>query len=362
MEKLIVDRIEDLTRFEEIKNDWEQLYGSDPNSNVYISWNWMYGCFSFPSSEWMVLGVKDTDTSCYVAFLPLTFYYHGAYGIYPIRQIVYGGKPLSVYSGFLCSPDFEFEAIRKLAYYVQSNLKWDIFHFKWIKDPRIGIFMHTFQHFKYLVRESKSLTALIITLPDDYETYLYNYLSKRTRHTIKVRTKYILENKNFILRYANAETIDKDLDALCDLWLKRWGQKHQMEWYKHIFRHLFENNLLRLSVIYDGDVPVSAVACSIDPVNRFYNAIITSYNRDYSKIAPGFVLFAESIKQAIEQNYKYYDFTVGLDLYKRAFGPELYETKNVSITRKNIKTFVAIKIAKNVKRILKKLLKKKNKQ
>ncbi len=357
MEKLIVDRIDDLAGFEEIKNGWEKLYESDPNSNVYISWLWMYGCFSFPSSEWIVLGVKNADTSSYVAFLPLTSFNHGAFGIYPVRQIVYGGKPVSVYSGFLCSPDFEFNAIRELASYIQSNLKWELFHFNWIKDPRLGIFMHTFSHSKFIVRESKSLTALIITLPDNYQIYLSSYISKKIRHAIRVRTKHILENKNFILRYANAETINKDLDALCELWFNRWKHKNNMEWYRYILRIFFENDLLKLSVIWYGDTPVSALACTIDPVNRFYNSIITSYNPEYSKLGPGIVLFSESIKNAIELHYKYYDFTVGLDPYKRAFGPEQYETKNISIIRKNIKTFIVLGVAKRTKRILKKMKK-----
>ncbi len=357
MEKLIVERIDALSKFKEIKNQWEQLYSSDPNSNVYISWLWKYSCFSFSSSKWTVLGVRNTDTSSYVAFLPLTFYNHESFGFYGIRQIVYGGKPVSVYSGFLCSPDFEFDAIRKLAFYIQSNLKWDLFHFNWIKDPRLEIFMHTFSHYRFVVRESKSLTSLIITLPENYQTYLYNYISKKTRHAIRVRTNYILENKNFILRYANRETIDKDIDALCTLWFNRWKHKNQMECYRYILRNFFENDFLKLSVIWDGDTPVSALACTIDPVNNFYNSIITSYNPVYSKIAPGFVLFAESIKQAIEQHFKCYDFTVGSDAYKRAFGPEQYETRNISVIRRNIKTFIILKMAKDAKRTIKKILK-----
>jgi len=359
VEKLIVDRINDLSRFKEIKKDWEQLYGSDPNSNVYISWHWMYGCFSFPSSEWTVLGVKNTDTSSYVAFLPITFYNHGAYGIYPIRQIVYGGKPVSVYSGFLCSPDFEFDAIRKLAFYLQSDLKWDIIHFNWIKDPRLGIFMHAFPHSGFVVRESKSLTALIISLPDNYQTYLSSFLHKKIRHSTRAKMKHLLENKKFTFRYANNETVDKDFDALCELWVNRWKQKLLIEWYKHNLKYFFENDLLKLSVIWHEDTPVSALACTIDPVNKFYNSIITSYNPEYSKLGPGIVIFSESIKNAIEQRYKYYDFTVGLDSYKRAFGPEQYETKNISIIRKNIKTFFALKLAKGAKRTLKKIMKQK---
>jgi len=65
------------------------------------------------------------------------------------------------------------------------------------------------------------------------------------------------------------------------------------------------------------------------------------------------VLFAKSIEQAIAQQYKYYDFTLGLDRYKRSFGPDKYETKNFSIRRKSLKTFVTLILMKQIKKVLK---------
>ena len=357
MEKLRVDRINNLTSFGEIKKDWEQLYKSDSNSHVYISWLWLYSWFSTTPYKWVVLGVKNEDTSTYVAFLPLTIYNRGSFGIYPIREIVYGGKPISIYSGFLCSPDFEFIAIRLLASYIQSNLRWDIFHFNATKDSRLDIFLDAFPNSKFLVEASKSLSSLCITLPDDYQTYLSHYVGRRTRKMIRVTTKYIKENERYKITYSTANTIDRDVNALCELWFSRWQKKREVEWHRNTLHHFFENNLLRLSIIWDGEIAVSAAAGLIDPENKTYNAYITSYNPDYSKISPGTVLVAVNIELAIEQDYKYYDFARGLDPYKQSFGPEEYQTKNVSIKRKRLKTVLTLMVMKQVKSVFKKLLK-----
>ena len=72
MSKLQVERINNLSSFEAIRDDWEHLYKSDPNSQVYTSWLWLYGWFSASSNKLLVLGVKSEDTFSYVAFLPLT--------------------------------------------------------------------------------------------------------------------------------------------------------------------------------------------------------------------------------------------------------------------------------------------------
>jgi CelD/BcsL family acetyltransferase involved in cellulose biosynthesis len=105
-------------------------------------------------------------------------------------------------------------------------------------------------------------------------------------------------------------------------------------------------------MIWDGDTPAASLACIVDPEKKIYNAYITSYNPDYSKIAPGIVLFSESIKQAIEQNYKFYDFTLGLDPYKLSFGPEQYEIKDLMIKKKRFKTAMTERILKLTKKII----------
>ena len=167
MAKLQVERINKLSSFEKIRDDWERLYKIDSNSHIYISWLWQHHLFSSSLNEWLVVGVKNLETSNYIAFLPLTIDEHKQIGIFPIRHILFGGKPTSVYSGFLCSPDYENEAIRLLAEYVQSKLKWDSILFTWIKDPRLNTFLSTFPNSKFFVNftiKHKNLKTYTISM------------------------------------------------------------------------------------------------------------------------------------------------------------------------------------------------------
>ena len=357
MGKLHVDRITKLSSFKKIKKDWEQLYKSDPNSNLYISWLWLYSLFSTSTFKWAVLAVKNVDSSSYVAFYPFKNDNRGSFGIYPIHRIVYAGKPIAAYSGFLCSPDFESEAIRLLASYIQSSLRWDIFLIDWTKDPRLDSFLSSFPDSKFSIDVSKGLTSLCITLPDDYQSYLNINVRKETRRKIRRRTRFIQRDERYKITYSTADTIDRDIEITCKQWFNRWHRGIETEWHRNVLHQHFENELLRLSMIWDGEAPVAALACVIDPENKIYNAYITSYNPDYSKIAPGIVLFAESIEQAIDQNYKYYDFTLGLDPYKLSFGAKQYEMKDVLIKRKSIKTVVTLMMMKQAGRVFRKLLK-----
>ena len=358
MGELDIIRINNLSSFKEIRRDWDRLYISDSNAHIYISWLWLYGLFSSAPTKWIVLGVQNVNTSLFVAFLPLKISFHGLFGINLIRQIEYAGKPNLTYSGFLCASDFESDAIYLLSSFIQSNLRWDSLNFSMVKDPRLRVLLEMFPSSKYFITTRKDYTTLSITLPNDYQSYLGTNISRETRWRIRRRTKFIQESERFKITHSIAKTIDKDIDATCKLWFNRWKQQGRVEWHKSVLYHYFENGLLRLSTIWDGNILVSALACIIDPEKKTYNLYITSYNPDYSKISPGIVLVADSIKEAIEQNYRFYDFTGGLDRYKLSFGPKRYEAINMLIKRKRLKTEVNFMIMKQVRRVFRKLFKK----
>ena len=351
MSQLEALQISNLESFKEIRASWEHLYKTDSNSQVYISWLWLYSLFTTSSFKWTVVAIKKNDAnSSYVAFLPMTLNHHR---IYPICEITHIGKPIAAYSGFLCLPDFESEAIPFLAKYIQSNLKWDIFRFDWIRDSRLDIFLSAFSDPDFKVDIGQGLTSLRITLPDNYQTYLNNHIGKETRRKIRRRTKYINEHKSYKVKYSTEDTVNRDIDVICQLWFNRWKKDRDFAWYKKVLQDFAERDLVQLCIIWDQNIAISALACLIDPLKKTYYAFLTAYNPDYSKISPGIVVSAYLIEQAIEKKYKYYDLTVGLDPYKLSFGPMQHETKNVLIKRKSLKMAVTSIVKKQVKVFLK---------
>ena len=349
MGNFYIERINKLSSFKEIRDEWEQLYQSDPNSTIFTTWTWQYGWFSKTDYEWVILGVKKKDSSSYVAFLPLTIYNRRSYGIVTNRQIVFGGKPISIYSGFLCAPDFESETLRLLAEFIQSNLKWDTLQFNWVKDLRLDIFAGAFQSSGFSVENKKSLTSLRINLPNDYQVFLREFVSKDRRWYLRSKDRFIQQNESFHISYSSIKTIDRDINALCELWFNRWGRRNEADLQKKIMHHLFNNDLLILILLWDKEKPVSAHAFLVEPNKKTYLSYCTTYDPEYSKMSPGITIVAEGIKNAIDNKYKFFDFTVGLDPYKLSFGPEQIQTKSITIKRMNLKYKVKI-IVKNLMR------------
>jgi len=359
MEQFEIQLIRDLQAFKKIRNDWEEIYKKDVNANLYLSWLWLFCCFSFTKEKWLVIGLKNNADDSFVAFIALSERNRRFANII-FRNYFYPGNPISAYSGFLCKNDFEKKALPTFENYLTKTMKWDSIHLQWFRDVRAHNFISMFPNSKFIVKIQKGLDSLRIKLTGDYNEYLSELVRKKTRDKIRRETRQIINNKRFKILTSSPETIDRDINQLCKLWNDKWHKSSIMNRHRNILHEFYKNDILKLTMIWDGEIPVAGLACIIDHNKNTYNAYITGYNPEYSKLSPGTVIFAECIKKAIEEKYKFFDFTVGLDPYKLSFGSEKIETYNITITRKNFKTSIKTALKKQIKSIVK-LLQRNNK-
>ena len=74
--------------------------------------------------------------------------------------------------------------------------------------------------------------------------------------------------------------------------------------------------------MWSEEKPIGALSFLEDKSKSTFYAHITAYDKDFSKISPGSVLFIYGIKTAIENGFKSFDLSVGLEPYKLAFKPK----------------------------------------
>lgn len=69
--KMKIDIVEYIKEFEAIRDDWNRVYLSDPESNPFLSWSWLHEYLSC-RDRWFILALKHQDDSArYDALLPL---------------------------------------------------------------------------------------------------------------------------------------------------------------------------------------------------------------------------------------------------------------------------------------------------
>ena len=137
MQISVINKIE---QFEKLKEDWEAVYSTDPNTTIFVSWGWIRGWIDTKSCDWSVLAFQSDFKSPYIAFMPLGMQFINE--VYSCRRLFLGGAghPGSDNTGFVCLPEYAEKAIPAFAGFVQKHIKWDIFDLRSVSDPRLDSF------------------------------------------------------------------------------------------------------------------------------------------------------------------------------------------------------------------------------
>jgi CelD/BcsL family acetyltransferase involved in cellulose biosynthesis len=327
-----VECIDDIDRFDELRAFWDTVYAADPHATIFVSWAWLRGWLEVTPYDWLVLAVRPDNTSPFVAFFALS-HNHAAH------RLQMAGDPWADYTGFVCLPECEEEAIAAFARFVQQQLKWDTFRMRDVFDPRVGLFLKSFSPSKFDVQRVEGIVCPFLTLPDTWEQYLQNFLSSSTRQSLRRKIRRIERHNGFQETQVHTSNLDHQIEAFLTLFQLRWGTKpeHILDRYRTIFRRCFENDSLWLTVFWDGTVPIAGMAAFVDRQRRTFNYYISGWSDEFSKLSPGQVIVAHSLRYAIENDFRVYDFLRGDEPYKYSFGAKKRFNTDVLITRKSLK-------------------------
>lgn len=143
---------------------------------------------------WFILAAKpDTHDSSYVAFFSLKLLLTHQDGGGFETAICMAGNSMADYTGLICLPGYEAEVIPAFTAYLQKKLVWSSFNIKNIleTDTRMSLLLSNFSADSFELsqlriqsvnqEEPDIYLAPYVSLPDDWEQYLQNYLGVNTR-------------------------------------------------------------------------------------------------------------------------------------------------------------------------------------
>lgn len=330
-----INRIDDMNQFDALREAWDAAYVADPQATFFVSWVWLRGWFDATPDNWFVLALRPDTGSPYVAFFPLAMH---------SNQLLMGGNYLADYTGFVCSPEYEEEAIPAFATFVQKELKWDSFGMHDVLDSRLGVFLECFPSKKFNVQQAKITSCPYIRLPGNWDQYLQDFLGRRTRADVRSSLRKIEASDEFHFTHVGADNLENQVETLLSHWYSRWElPEHFQNGLRKIFYRCFENDCLWLSILWYGIRPIGMLSGFIDRQKKTFTACITSSDKSdkrYARIGPGKAVCVYSIRYAIENGCNIYDFTRGKEDYKLYLGSIERFAYNVSITRKSLRLTV----------------------
>ena len=346
-----VDVIDDAERLAALKQDWEAVYDADPDAQYFLSWPWMSKWLNDVVSDAVVLAARpDSDSggdSAYVAFLPIRLQTGGLDGGGVCTVVKMAGQGVADYTGLLCRPDMEEQAIKAIAHHVKK-LGWRSLVFGSFRasDARMRALADHFPGSDYKIKDFDVIYAdgtdhsifPFVALPGDWETYLETRLSKDTRRKVRRFTRQVEETEEFRVTVSNADTLERDLDILFKFWTLKWGSPGTGTYVKlhvEMFRHCAAMGSLFLTVMWQGDRPLGALANLLDDGKQAMLFKIFSRDETFGNPSPGLVLYTYAIRNAIERGYKVCDFLQGNHRFKYSFGAEELRVFQKAVSRRS---------------------------
>jgi CelD/BcsL family acetyltransferase involved in cellulose biosynthesis len=186
--------------------------------------------------------------------------------------------------------------------------------------------------------EDQNGVAPSLELPSTWDDYLVQIPSK-LRHEIRRKAKKLEgETGPFTVETATEETLLPLLDRFVELHRMSEGPKGVfmvpgMEIFFRRLGHTFcERGVFRLSFIRVRDeLAAGTIGFSFKGSYSLYNS---AFDRKWQQLAPGMVLVAEDIRQAIEEGCAVFDFLKGDYAYKYRFGARKRLVKRLVVPRR----------------------------
>lgn len=328
--------IDNLQAFTDVRDDWNNVYGKDPDAQFFLSWTWLSQWLPTLTSPWLILAVKPAESPHYVAFFPLRLRIKERKQGEFCNEINMAGNYQADYTGFICIPEFDSRAIPAFAKYV-GKLHWTRIHLENIRttQDRLDLFLKGFSQSKFGLRTLERINKPDNTdncicpfarLPDDWDTYLDNNLSANTRQKIRRFLRQVESDDTFRITHADADTIERDLNILLRFWAVKWGPRkgNRLEAIQRSnFRMLksnFDIGALYLPVLWKGETPLGALATLVDKDKKAFLFYMAGRDETFNAPPPGLILHAHSIRHAIQCGFKTYDFLRGNEPYKYSLG------------------------------------------
>lgn len=333
---LSVERIDNGVALSALEHDWRSVYARDADAQLFLSWDWMTRVFAVNEGQWCVLVVRAENVA--VAFLPLrgkTYWSHTRDRLCTELRLA-GTLDWADYTGLLCDPAYEAAAIALLGARLR-DMGWRRLVLKNLRiaPHRLRHLLAQFPASDYRVRshtrQSKTdgtdlLVCPGVALGTDFDDFLGSRVSAKSRQKIRRYLRKVEGSDDYRFSVSGPETRDRDLDIFAALWADKWAPRKGAETqrlarsYRAIVaRGLAAGNMF-MPMLWQRDTPLGVLCSFIDADKGDVLFFATGRDERHTQLPVGLLLHAFSIRWAIANGLRYYDFLRGNEAYKYTFG------------------------------------------
>src|SRR3954453_23006388 len=350
-----VDLIDTPEAFEKLESSWNRVQAADPDAGYFLSWRWLNVVFRANPGRWRVLAIRPEDEpGGYVGFLPLRLGLRWSRSRVELQTKLEAAGRLSwaQYTGFVCVPEWEEKALVGLGSALKM-LPWSRFSLKnWlVPDHRRALFLSAFAPDEYEVSnedraraegEIDNRVCPFVSLPGTYDEYLMTRVSSNTRQKIRRFSKKVERSPDQRVTSASPDRFDTHVDALLELWLRKWapirGQasaERAVRKYREILGQSMACDAVFMPMVWSAGTLLGGLVHIVDRRKGAVHFIVAGRDEAASESSIGLVLHAYSIRWAIDNKMRLYDLCHGNEAYKYSLGAIDKRIEHLAIRRRS---------------------------
>jgi CelD/BcsL family acetyltransferase involved in cellulose biosynthesis len=299
---------------------WNALLGRARHPSLFLSWQWQTAwAQAFLAGRSLHLMQVTDDAGTLVGLLPL---YEDSHGV---RRLV-GGVDVSDYLDLIAPAGLEEEVWSALLQHRAGEAtEWDLHAIRAVSPtlevlPRLGPAAGLRAEIE---REDR---CPVLALPSSWEAYLET-LSGKDRHELRRKMRKLERELPGTSVRAHAALDGWDgalaeflrLHRLSKVGKARFMDERMEQFFRDVTRALAAAGWVRLWFLDgEGGAVASFLCLEYGTSVGLYNS---GFDPAHARLAPGLVLLAHVIRDAIERGIPVFDFLRGEEPYKYAFGP-----------------------------------------
>jgi CelD/BcsL family acetyltransferase involved in cellulose biosynthesis len=317
------------------RRDWSDLVRADPAGTIFHTPDFLklYWEEFGEGPEHLLLAFGEDDAGAQVAA--------AAFELIGDTLRFLGGTEVTDYMGPVGTPDARAGFAHELWAGLLARDDWREADLRglhensaWLSELREAAAGHGLE---VEATDDQNGVAPVLDLPSTWDEYLAQIPSK-LRHEIRRKAKKLeAETGAFRIETATEETLLPLLDRFVELHRMSEGPKGVfmvpgMEiFFRRLGQTFCEQGVFRLSFIrVREELAAGTIGFSFDGTYSLYNS---AFDRKWQQLAPGMVLVAEDIRQAIEEGSAVFDFLKGDYAYKYRFGARKRLVKRLVVPR-----------------------------
>ena len=313
--------------FREMKIAWNQLHDLACSKSPFLKWEWMNAWWQeyagkINKAELNIVAFEDAGKL--VGVLPLYKYVEGS-GLKKLTRVGFIGDQIesSDYLDVLTTADYVQYFADELDTILTNLFKGvDLFFYRGVyRESVICKAYESLPEGEMQLNEFR--VCPFLQLPDSFDDYL-STRSKNFRYNIRRRTKKLTNEDNAEFEVVDdPEKVVSGISEIFELHSQRAEQKNldtkfvedlRFNFHKSMAPEFAAAGLIKLFFLNVGEERIASLYC-FDYNNTLYY-FQGGFDPAWSKKSPGLVMMARTIRYAIENGFKVFDFMRGGEEYK----------------------------------------------